>query len=193
MAIEPGHPVTGLLRRSDAGDEGAQVALWYVIYPQLRAMASRHMRKEAKGRTLQPTAVVHEAWMRLVAPPGGWESRKHFFGAMAKVMRDVVVDDARKRKRVKRGGDQCRRSGDVVALQIPAARRDPAEILAVHEAVERLRALNTRQAEVVVFRYFASMTTEETAEALGVSQRTVVMDSKLALAWLRRELERGDA
>ena len=81
----------------------------------------------------------------------------------------------------------------MVALQIPAARRDPAEILAVHEAVERLRALNTRQAEVVVFRYFASMTTEETAEALGVSQRTVVMDSKLALAWLRRELERGDA
>lgn len=180
--------VTHLLQAIDAGDSAARSALWEAIYDELRTIAICHMKNEALGRTIQATALVHEAWLRLVGPDDGWSSRAHFFGAVAKVMRDILVEDARRRSRLKRGGNRKRMSAELVESQTPVADRDPAEVLAVNDAVERLRAMSPRQADVIVCRYFAGMTTPETAEALGVSLRTVQADSALATAWLRREL-----
>lgn len=180
--------VTNLLLAIDAGDDDARSALWDAIYGELRSIAVRHMNNEANGRTLQPTALVHEAWIRLVGPEEGWSNRAHFFGAAAKVMREILVDDARRRNRLKRGGDRRRVGGDVMDSHAAATDRAPSEVLAVNEAVEKLRQLSGRQADVIECRYFAGMTAPETAEALGVSLRTVQADSSLAAAWLRREL-----
>ncbi|MCB9855371.1 MAG: sigma-70 family RNA polymerase sigma factor [Phycisphaerales bacterium] len=180
--------VTRLLHRIDAGDVAAREALWDAIYRDLHNIAIRQMRNEANSRTLQPTALVHEAWVRLVGPDDGWSNRAHFFGAAARVMREILVDDARRRNRLKRGGDRRRIDGEALELQMAATDREPSEVLAVNEAIERLRQLNKRQADVVVCRYFAGMTAPETAEALGVSLRTVQADSTIAVAWLRREL-----
>ncbi len=184
--------VTRLLNALDAGDDSARTVLWEAIYGELREIAVRHMQAEGNGRTLQPTALVHEAWIRLVGPDDGWQNRAHFFGAVAQVMREILVDDARRRGRLKRGGDRHRVGGDLESLQVTAASRDSAEILAVNEAIERLRRLSERQADIVVCRYFGGMTAKETAEALGVSLRTVQADSTIATAWLRRELSVSD-
>lgn len=184
--------VTHLLQAIDAGDPAARSALWEAIYDELRRIAIRYMKKENAACTLQPTALVHEAWVRLVGPKDGWSNRAHFFGAVAKVMRDILVENARKRSRLKRGGGRRRVDGDIVILQKPITERDPAEIMAVDEAIERLRKLSARQANVIECRYFAGMTTKETAEALGVSLRVVTADSSIAAAWLRRELSSSD-
>lgn len=180
--------VTRLLREIDDGDSSAREALWNAIYDDLRAIALHYMKSEGNGRTLQPTALVHEAWLRLVGPVDGWGNRAHFFGAVAIVMREILVDDARRRGRVKRGGGHRRVDGVSMDSHMATSHRDPGEVLAVNEAVEKLRRLNERQANGIVCRYYGGMTQQETADALGVSLRTVQADSKIAAAWLHREL-----
>jgi len=188
MENQPDQQITHLLRCIDSGDDTAREQLWDAIYSELHRIAVRYMRNERNGHTLQPTALVNEAWIRLVGPNDGWQNRAHFFGAVAQVMREILVDDARRYGRLKRGGDRHRVEGELDGLKLSAEPRDSAEILAVNEAVEKLRRLSGRQANIVICRYFGGMTAAETAAALGVSLRTVQADSTMAIAWLRREL-----
>lgn len=184
------NPITQLLAAANGGDESARQRLWSAIYDELRGLARKMTAGEAHGRTLQPTALVHEAFFRLFGRNGqDWSSRRHFFGAAARAMRQIRIDDARKRKRLKRGGDRVREGlGAVQGL----FDHDPIETLAVSEALDKLESEDPRQAEVVMMRYFAGLTEEETAGALGVSRRTVQNDWRLARAWLHRELSKGD-
>jgi RNA polymerase sigma factor (TIGR02999 family) len=184
----PGPPdVTALLLAWAGGDRAALDALLPAVYADLHARAARALRREAAGHTLQPTALVHEAYLRLVDQRRvPLESRSQFFGIAARVMRQVLVDHARTRGAAKRGG-----SVEPVTLTQSAAVTDlPAvEILAVHEALERFELLDPRQARLVELRYFAGLTIAETAAALGISPATAKRDWVVASAWLRRELE----
>ena len=193
-------PITQLLASAGRGDQSAREKLWLLIYEELRGMARREMAHEAAGRTLQPTALVHEAYFRLIANDDvQWNDRRHFFGAAAKAMRQILVDDARKRKSLKRGGERSDPAFAFGANSSPPARSpvvfesDPAEVLAIHEGLDRLALHDPRKAEVVMLRYFAGLTVDETAQALEVSPRTVDSDWSFARAWLYRELGSGDA
>ncbi len=189
--MEPTNPpITKLLASVTRGDLRAQRRLWSVIYDELHGMARSQMAKEAGARTLQPTALLHEAYFRLFGDNDiEWDNRNHFFATAAKVMRQIRIDDARGRKRIKRGGGQ--RAGELCD-DPPVWDQDPAEVLAIGEAIERLEQTDPRKAEIVNLRYFAGMTETETATALGVSRRTVQIDWRLARAWLHRELSKGD-
>lgn len=160
------------------------------VYDELRGLAAAFHRREAAGHTLQPTAIVHEAYMRLArgeTPPAG--SRRQFFGIAARVIRQVLVDHARGRGAAKRGGDWQRISLDGPAVEGGEATLD---VLELDEALDRLAGLNERQARVVELRFFAGMNDDEAGDVLGVSPRTVRGDWRVARAWLRRELGRED-
>src|SRR5690606_16745604 len=168
-------------RRSDAADE-----LLPLVYEQLRAIAQRRMREERAGHTLQATALVHEAFVKLVgggsaAEQPGWESRAHFFRVAAEAMRRILIDHARKRKSAKRGGKATPIPLSVVDL---AAEHDPAQILALSEALDTLEAEDARAAEVVKLRFFAGLSVEETAETMGISERTAMREWAFARARL---------
>ena len=180
--------VTALLLAWGAGDRAALDALLPAVYAELRAQAARALRGEAEGHTLQPTALVHEAYLRLADQARvRVESRAQFYGVAARVMRQVLVDHARTRQAAKRGGAV----GAVVSGHADAAADEPAaEVLAVHEALERLAALDPDQARLVELRYFAGFTIEETATALRVSPATVKREWAVARAWLGVELAR---
>ncbi len=183
-------PVTRLLAAASDGDEGARQQLWTVIYGELRRLAQRQLGAAHAGQTLQPTVLVHEAFFRLFGEhPTDWTSRRHFFGAAARAMRQIRVDDVRRRNRLKRGGNH-RRAETVDDLAV--SDQDPVELLAVSDALGRLEQEDARQAEVVLLRYFAGLTEGEVATVLGVSRRTVQVDWRLARAWLHRELSKGD-
>lgn len=183
-------PVTQLLVAVGRGDAGAREELWTVIYEELRAMARRQLAAEAGG-TLQPTTLVHEAYLRLTADEDvRWENRRHFFAAAAQAMRRIRIDDARKRKRLKRGGGA--KPGPLQEAP-PVFDQDPTEVLAVDEALTRLEREAPRKAEVVMLRYFVGLTVDETAEALGLSPKTVDNDWRIARAWLHGELSKGDS
>ncbi len=179
--------VTQLLAAVGRGEAAAAEKLWALIYEELRAIARQQMAREATGGTLQPTALVHEAYLRLTGNADvQWANRRHFFGAAAKAMHRIRIDDARRRGRAKRGGG--RRPGALV--EGPAIfDQDPAEVLAVDEALKKLEQEDPRKAEVVMLRYFAGLSVEETAEALGMSARTVKNDWQFARTWLHRELQ----
>lgn len=182
----PSPRITQLLASAAEGDGAAQEELWSVVYSELRGIARHQMVSEGAGRTLQPTALVHEAWFRLFgANQAPWSSRGHFFSAAAKAMRRIRIDDARKRNRLKRGGGK---SCEAAPEQPAIFDQNPAEVLAVHEALDRLGAEDARKVDVVMLRYFAGLTEEETAAALGVSRRTVQNEWRLIRAWLHREL-----
>lgn len=176
--------------RSDA-DAKCHEQLWSLIYDQLRAVAGNQMAAEGKGRTLQPTALVHEAYVRLLGGQAyDWANRKQFFAAAAKAMRRIRVDDARRRKRLKRA------AGKVVSLDDsdPAVfDQDPSEVLEIDDALNALEAIEPRAAEVVLQRYFVGLTVAETADVLGVSERTVEYDWRFAKSWLHRALRDGAA
>lgn len=186
----PETPLTQLLAAAGAGDASAHEKLWSAVYDELHSLAQRQMAAEAAGRTLHPTALVHEAYLRLIG--GGdatWASRRHFFAAAAKAMRRIRLDDARRRNRLKRGGGKQREPlGEGPALFDD----DPAEVLAVDEALSKLERVDHRKAEVVKLRYFAGLTVDETAQALDLGSRTVDKEWRLARAWLYRELRKGD-
>lgn len=180
--------VTALLRAWTAGDDAALDALVPVVYTELRRQAARAMRRESTGHTLSPTALVHEAYVRLVqAERVPWQNRAQFFGVAARLMRRVLVDHARARHAAKRGGHDRQISlADVGQAEEDGT--DAADVLAVHDALQRLAALDPEQARLVELRYFGGLTIEETATVLSVSPATVKREWVIARAWLRREL-----
>ena len=178
-----------LLDQASAGDEGAADRLLVLVYDQLRGLAASYLRAERPGHTLQPTALVHEAFLRLHAGrPVRYESRTHFFAVAARAMRNVLVDHARRRAAAKRGGDAERVTlDDGLELGGPAGAQ-PIDLLALEEAMERLEQLDARQARVVELRFFGGLTIDEAARVLGVSTDTVEDDWAMARAWLARTL-----
>ncbi len=181
--------VTRLLAAIQHGDARAGEALLPLVYAELRQLARAKMAREQPGHTLQPTALVHEAWLRLGDQP--FENRAHFFGAAAEAMRRILIERARRRLREKRGGGGEHVDVDEIEIAAPVANDE--ELLAVHEALDRLAAHAARKAELVKLRYFAGLSFEEIAEALGISVPTAHRDWAYARAWLHQEISRGSA
>jgi len=182
--------VTGLLAAWRGGDAAALDRLASLIYAELHRIAHRYMRDERPNHPLQTTALVHEAYLRMVdVTRVDWQSRNHFFAVSAQMMRRILVEAARRRGADKRGGNASH-----VALDeaIVPARDRAADLVALDEALEELAALAPRKARVVELRYFAGLSVEETAQALGLSAETVMRDWRMAKLWLRRELSATD-
>jgi RNA polymerase sigma factor (TIGR02999 family) len=158
-----------------------------LVYHELRRLAGGYLRGERPDHTLQPTALIHEAYVRLVEQDvPEWQGRAHFYGVAARLMRQILVDHARTRRASKRGGDQRKLSLDDAPPVF--THEDAASLVALDEALKKLAALDERQCRVVEMRAFGGMGVEETARALGVSEPTVKRDMRVAQAWLRREL-----
>jgi len=184
------HDITQLLVAWKEGDQAALEALSPLINQELRRLAQRYMAGERQGHLLQPTALVNEAWLRLIDWQNvEWQNRAHFFGLAAQLMRRILVDFARARNREKRGGDALRVSLSE-AVNVPSKRS--AELVALDDALQALEKLAPRQARVVELRFFAGLSDEESAEALQVSLGTIRRDWSLAEAWLFRELNRHE-
>jgi RNA polymerase sigma factor (TIGR02999 family) len=192
-ASQPGQ-ITALLKAWSGGDAAALNRLAPLVYAELRSLARRYLRHESPGNTLQTTALVHEAYLRLVeAKSVDWQDRAHFFAISAQMMRRILVDAARARASAKRGGG-ARRLDHSTALNLdqlpdPGLERG-AELIGLDDALNVLEQLNPRHARVVELRFFAGLSVEETASLLNISPQSVIRDWKLAKAWLRRELTR---
>ena len=179
---------TILLAGVERGDLKAADQLLELVYEDLRHLASHKMAQEPPGQTLQPTALVHEAWLRLVGSEHpNFENRAHFFSAAAEAMRRILIDRARRRSAVRHGGQLQRVDLDECNVAAPEA---DAELLAVHEALDELAKEYPIQAEVVKLRYFGGQTNEETAQILGVSLTTVKNYWAFARAWIRQQIQR---
>jgi RNA polymerase sigma-70 factor, ECF subfamily len=191
MAVEPQRDLTEILGRARGGDERARGELIALVYDQLRQVAGRLMRHERQDHTLPPTAVVHEAVIRLLGDAVFDRSpdRAFLFASAARAMREVLIDHARRRAADRRGGGWRRVPLDLVVDYFEKQRVD---IVAVHEALDRLAELNERQGQVMTLRYFGGLTVPEVAMALGVSVVTVERDWRLARAWIRDQLKEGD-
>jgi RNA polymerase sigma-70 factor, ECF subfamily len=189
MAASP-EEITVLLRAAQNGDKHAEARLLPLIYPELRRLARRQMRKERSDHTLQPTALVHEAYLRLTLQhERTWECRAHFLAIAANLMRQVLIDHARARLREKRGG------GELTAClddQIAEVNLKPVEVIELDECLNRLTKIDARQGRVVEMRFFGGLSVDEVAYQLAVSPKTVKRDWQLARAWLYRELRRTD-
>lgn len=180
--------VTRLLDQARNGDARAAEDLLPLVYDELRKLASRKMACERQGHTLQPTALVHEAWMRLAGDRADeYDNTVHFYSAAAEAMRRILVESARRKKRLKHGGQMERVDLDVVELAQPLP---DDELLALHEALERLGAVDARAAEVVKLCFFVGLTQEQAGKALGVSVATAERLWKFARAWLFREIQK---
>lgn len=180
--------VTRILQRIESG--GANTAdLLPLVYEELRALARARMANERPNHTLQGTALVHEAYLRLVGgEPQPWANRAQFFAAAAEAMRRILIDHARRRLSQRRGGDKTHVELDEFAIAVPA---DDDELLAVHDALEKLAAHDSQKAELVKLKYFAGLTTEEAAGVLGLSEPTAKRHWAYARAWLFREINRA--
>lgn len=192
MADIPECNVTQLLEEIGAGYPQAAGRLLPLVYDELRKLAACRLANERPGQTLDATGLVHEAYLRLVGPAGAehWNNRGHFFGAAAEAMRRILVENARRKARLKHGG-QWRRVG---LAEAESRGQEPAEeLLAVDEALCRFAALEPQAAEIVKLRYFAGMSVEQAAESLGVSRTTANRHWAYAKAWLRCEIDRGTA
>jgi len=158
------------------------------VYDELRRQSARYLRREQCGHTLQTTALIHEAYVRLVDQRNvQWQNRAHFFGIAAQMMRRILVDHARTKKRAKRGGSDIRVSLDDTTVAVQGQDLD---VVAVDEALTRLAKVDEQQSRVVELRFFSGLTVEETAEVMGISPATVKRDWSMAKAWLHRELSR---
>jgi len=180
--------VTRILDAMNDGDPRAAEDLLPLVYAELRKLAAYYMANEAPGQTLQPTALVHEAWMNLGAASRKWNNRAHFFAAAAEAMRHILVDNARRKKRPKHGGDQKRENIEDAEIPFPG---DADEILAVDEALEQFKKVEPDEAKLVVWTYFGGRTVAEAAEMMGISSRTAARRLEHARAWLYREIQRG--
>ena len=188
MTGEGPEDVTALLIAWRGGDDAALARLTPLVYDQLHRLAGRYMRREQAGHTLQTTALLNEAYIRLVdSSRVGWQNRAHFYAVAAQLMRRVLIDFARSRRYQKRGGDWYRVT---LSEGIPIASRGAADLVAVDDALRDLERLDPRKARVVELRFFGGLSLEETAEALNVSTDTVGRDWRAAKAWLVRELKR---
>lgn len=178
--------ITELLARYGRGDKESLDELMPIVYDELRRQAARFLRREQAGHTLQTTALIHEAYVRLVDQRNvQWQNRAHFFGIAAQMMRRILVDHARSKKRVKRGGSEIRVS--LNDATVPAKGAD-LDVVALDEALERLAQIDEQQSRVVELRFFSGLSVEETAEVMQISKSTVKRDWSMAKAWLHREL-----
>lgn len=181
--------VTQILARHQGGDGKALGELFPIVYDELRRIAAGYMRRESDGHTLQATALVNEAYFRLVDQKAvQWQNRAHFFGVAAQIMRRILCDHARARRADKRGGHQAKLSLDE-ALGIGTD--ESPDLVELDDALKLLQTINERQAKVVEMRFFGGLSVEEVAEALGASPATVKRDWTFAKAWLHKELSRG--
>jgi RNA polymerase sigma factor (TIGR02999 family) len=178
--------MTGLLLQARGGNHEASERVYEAVQQELRALAAQIMRKERSGHTLQPTALVNEACLRLFDQRGQWDGRQHFLALAATIMRRVLSDHARRRRANKRGGEWRRVTLDG---QQAGEADGCADLLALDDALERLAGLHERQARIVEMRFLAGMTVVEVADELGVSRSTIEAEWRIARAWLHRELE----
>jgi len=187
----PGGEVTRILKAAQSGDPKAAEDLLPLVYDELRRLAAAKMVRERPDQTLQPTALVHEAWLRLLGNVNqDWNGRAHFFGAAAEAMRRILVENARRKSAVRHGGGQVRL--DIQEIEISSTPKDD-ELLAVNDALEKLGAHNRQMAELVKLRYFVGLATEEAAQVLGVSVRTADRWWNYSRLWLYQEIERQRA
>jgi RNA polymerase sigma factor (TIGR02999 family) len=180
--------VTVILGRIEQGDPQAAEELLPLVYEELRHLATGKMAQERADQTLQPTALVHEAWLRLAGNENQkWNGRGHFFGAAAEAMRRILIENARRKRAARHGGGQARL--DIQEIEIATGAKDD-ELIAVHDALEKLAARDKQKAELVKLRYFIGLTTEEAAEVLGISVPTADRWWNYSRAWLFEEIER---
>jgi RNA polymerase sigma-70 factor, ECF subfamily len=183
--------VTQLLRRHSDGDPAALPELIPLVYKELRKLAAHYLKGERPAHTLQTTALVHEAYMRLIdRQEVDWKNTSHFFGVAAQTMRRILVDYARKHRAIKRGGDFLQISLEGAAV---LSREQSAGLLAIDELLTRLANLDPQEARIVELRYFAGLSVGQTAEVVGISPATVKREWSVAKAWFLRELKRGNA
>ena len=183
--------VTQILGQIESGDPAAAEQLLPLVYAELRKLAAQRLAQEKPGQTLQATALVHEAYIRLVGSETqqSWDSRGHFFSAAAEAMRRILVDRARKKSRFRHGGGRRRQEFNEADVAAPRVSED---VLALDEALERLAHKNHTQAELVKLRYFGGLTLEQTAQILGISMTTADRCWAYARAWLHQEIIKGD-
>jgi len=187
----PESEVTRVLKAAAAGDKQASASLLPLVYDELRRVARSRLSRTPPGDTLQPTALVHEAYLKLLGDHDpGWDGRHHFFGAAAQAMRDIVVDHSRRKAALKHGGGREREDFDVSVPEI-SYHRTPEDILALNEALVRLEAEDPRKAQLVMLRCFAGLSQAEVAAALDLSERTIEREWRYIKAWLLCELNAG--
>src|SRR4051812_32852631 len=180
--------VTEMLQSLGAESAKPSADLLPLVYDELRRHAAVRMARESAGQTMQPTALVHEAWLRVIGDGDQrWQNRAHFFGAAAEAMRRILIESARRKSRLKRGGDQVRLEFD--ELQLAASTPDD-KMLMIDDALERLRAADEEKARVVVLKFFGGRTNHEVAEIMGVTERTVERHWAYAKAWLFQSIQR---
>jgi RNA polymerase sigma-70 factor, ECF subfamily len=182
--------ITGLLSELTRGNKEAEQELMPLVYQELKRLARAYLRRERSDHTLQTTALVHEAYLKLVGQQSpNWQSRSHFFGIAAQLMRRILIDHARAHLREKRGGLQ-----DVLPLDqaLAFSPEHSSDLLCLDEALERLAVIDPRQSKIVELRFFGGLSVQETSEFLGVSPKTVKRDWAVAKAWLHAELRYGD-
>lgn len=185
MTTPASQNVTQLLLAWERGDEAARDELIPLVYDALRRIARHHLRGERAGHTLQTTALINEAYLKLVEQSVPWQSREHFFGIAARLMRQILVDYARARQRLKRGGGQQQIS---LAFADEAANEQAADLLALNEALETLAEVDPQKSRIVELRFFGGLTIEETAQVMGISTPSVERGWRAARAWLQTEL-----
>ncbi len=179
--------ITRLLHAWRGGDSAAQDQVWHLLYGELKGLARGVLRHQARGGRHAATSLVHKAYLRLLGSEVDWSDRRHFFAVAARAMRFVLTDEARRQLAKKREGEAPSLDGELPDVADPLARR-PEEVLAVHQALEKLAAIQPRHEQLVELRYFAGLSVEETAEILDVTPRTVVRDWKAVRVWLHGEL-----
>jgi RNA polymerase sigma factor (TIGR02999 family) len=190
MDASPGD-VTSLLNKLAEGDQEAGAKLVPLVYNELRRLAARCLQRERENHTLQATALVHEAYLKLTAQRSArWQNRAQFFALAAQAMRRILVDYARAQQRIRRGGKQQKVTLDEALL---VSRDRTEELIAVHESLSRLEKLDPRESRIVELRYFGGLTVEEVAEVVGVSSKTVTREWNTAKAWLYGDLKDGHA
>lgn len=193
--MESGSPnpneVTGLLVRWRSGDREALDSLMPLVYEELRQLARHYLRQERPGHTLQSTALVHEAYVRLLGQdPPQWQNRAHFFGVAARVMRQILVDHARSSRAAKRGGDSLKLTLDEGLV---GSKKEDLDLVALDDALNSLAQISPQQSQIVELRFFSGLTIEDTSEVLGISPATVKRHWTAARAWLFREMNRSEA
>ena len=182
----PPHQVTQLLQQWGEGDQNALEQLMPLVHDELHRLAHQHMRRESAGHVLQTSALINEAYIRLVDQPQiRWQGRAHFFGIAARLMRHILVDDARKRNAAKRGGSLIQIPLDEASAVV---QEQAANVSALDDALQRLETIDERQGKIVELRFFGGLSIEETAEVLKVSPGTVMRDWTFARAWLKNEM-----
>lgn len=186
--MQPPEGITQLLVDWEKGDQAAMEKLMPLVYSELRRLATNYLRRERAGHTLQPTALVNEAYLKLVDQRNArWQNRAHFFGIAAQLMRRILVDHARQRQAVKRGGaDQQRLS---ITSAETVIKQPEIDLLALNEAMDELAQMDPQQGRIVELKFFGGLSIEEIAEVLSIGHATVERDWKMARAWLRKQLE----